>query len=99
LAPLVIFGASLGLLMVLSGLGCEVGGTVARWSRWVALPFNDFPPTRLLMIVGVVLAQFATGNRLVRLVLASVARYVQLESRSRRIGSRADACWALWSVC
>ena len=72
LAPLVVFGASLGLLMVLSGLGCQVGGTVARWSTWVALPFNDFPPTRLLMIVGVVLAQFATGNRLVRLVLASV---------------------------
>ena len=72
LAPLVVFGASLGLLMVLSGLGCEVGGAVARWSKWVALPFNDFPPTRLLMIVGVVLLQFATGNRLVRQVLASV---------------------------
>jgi hypothetical protein len=72
LAPLVAFAASLALLTVLSGWGCEVNGIVARWSRWVALPLNHFPPTRLLMIVGVVLLQFATGNRLVRLVLASV---------------------------
>lgn len=72
LAPLVAFAAALALLTVLSGWGCEVNGIVARWSRWVALPLDHFPPTRLLMIVGVVLLQFATGNRLVRLVLASV---------------------------
>jgi hypothetical protein len=72
LTPLVVFAASLALLTVLSGWGCEVNGVVARWSGWVALPLNHFPPTRLLMIVGVLLLQFATGNQLVRLVLASV---------------------------
>jgi hypothetical protein len=71
-APLAVFGTSLGLMMALSGWTAEVSGVVARWSRWAALPVNDVPPTRLLMILGVVLLQFATGNRLVRLVLASV---------------------------
>jgi hypothetical protein len=56
----------------MSGWGSEAGGGVAGWSKWVALPINKVRPTRLLMTVGVVLSQFATGNRLVRLVLASV---------------------------
>ena len=45
---------------------------VARWSAWVQLPLHGVAPSRLLMIVGVVLVQFATGNQLVRLVLGSV---------------------------
>lgn len=48
------------------------GGRVRGTVRAVALPVNAVPPTRLLMIIGVVLFQFATGNQLVRLVLASV---------------------------
>ena len=35
LAPLVVFAAAVGLLIVLSGFGSEAGGLVARWSAWV----------------------------------------------------------------
>lgn len=70
--PLAVLGAALALLIVLSGWASAVNGVVARWSTWVQLPFSGAGPTRVLMIVGVVLLQFATGNQLVRLVLASV---------------------------
>jgi hypothetical protein len=71
-APLAVFGAALALLAVLSGWSSTVGGVIARWSAWVHLPLNHVTPTRLLMIVGVVLVQFATANQLVRLVLGCV---------------------------
>ncbi len=71
-APLAVFAAALVLLTVLSGWSSAVNGAVARWSGWVQLPLHHVTPTRLLMIVSVVLAQFATGNQLVRLVLGSV---------------------------
>lgn len=71
-APLAVFAAALALLTVLSGWSSPVDGVVARWSGWVHLPLNHVAPTRLLMIVGVVLVQFATANQLVRLVLGSV---------------------------
>jgi hypothetical protein len=71
-APLAVFAAALVLLIVLSGWSSAVNGLIARWSAWVQLPLSHVTPTRLLMIVGVVLLQFATGNQLVRLVLGSV---------------------------
>lgn len=71
-APLAVFAAALAALIVLSGWCSPVGGLVARWSTWVQLPLSHVTPTRLLMILGVVLMQFATGNQLVRLVLGSV---------------------------
>ena len=71
-APLELFAVALALLIVFSGWSSSVSGIVARWSAWVQLPLNHVTPTRLLMVVGVVLAQFATGNQLVRLVLGSV---------------------------
>ncbi|OBH36334.1 hypothetical protein A5690_08900 [Mycobacterium intracellulare] len=71
-AALAVFGAALALLMVLSGWSSPTSGAIARWSSWVHLPLTHVTPTRLLMIVGVVLAQFATANQLVRLVLGSV---------------------------
>ncbi|OBF54165.1 hypothetical protein A5787_05310 [Mycobacterium sp. 852002-50816_SCH5313054-b] len=71
-APLAVFAAALVLLIVLSGWSSAVGGVVGRWSGWVQLPLSHVTPTRLLMILGVVLVQFATGNQLVRLVLGSV---------------------------
>jgi hypothetical protein len=71
-APLAVFAAALVLLTVLSGWSSPVSGVVARWSTWVQLPLSHVTPNRLLMIVGVVLVQFATGNQLVRLVLGSV---------------------------
>lgn len=71
-APLAVFAAGLAVPTVLSGWSSAVSGVVARWSGWAHLPLSHVPPTRLLMVVGVVLVQFATANQLVRLVLGSV---------------------------
>jgi len=71
-APLAVFAAALAMLTVLSGWSSGVQGVVGRWSSWVHLPLDHVTPTRLLMVGGVVLVQFATGNQLVRLVLGSV---------------------------
>ena len=72
-APLALFVAAVGLLIVLSGWGSDVDGLVQRWSTWVDLPaLGQVGPDRLLMIVGVVLLQLVTGNQLVRLLLGSV---------------------------
>ena len=69
-APLAVFGIALRLLILLSGWASDVGGLVERWTSWVDIPgIGDVGPNRLLMVVGVVLLQFVTGNQLVRLVL------------------------------
>jgi hypothetical protein len=71
--PLVVFGAAVGLLILLSGWGSDVAGLVARWSTWVGLPgIGSVGPDRALMVTGVVLLQLVTGNQLVRLMLGSV---------------------------
>ena len=71
--PLAVFGIALTLLILLSGWASDVGGLVERWTSWVEVPgVGDVSPGRLLMVVGVVLLQFVTGNQLVRLVLGSV---------------------------
>ncbi|MGV0835558.1 hypothetical protein [Mycolicibacterium thermoresistibile] len=73
LAPLTVFGFAVAVLVTLSGWGSDVGGPVGRWSAWVDLPgATELDPDRVLMVVGVVLLQLATGNQLVRLVLAAV---------------------------
>jgi hypothetical protein len=73
LAPLAVFGAAIGALILLSGWGSEVTGLVQRWADWSGLPGLDHVgPDRMLMVVGVVLLQLITGNQLVRLVLGSV---------------------------
>jgi hypothetical protein len=68
-----MIGGGVTLLILLSGWGSPVDGLIGRWSVWSGL-FGDHPvdPDRLLMIAGVVLAQLATGNQLVRLILGSV---------------------------
>jgi hypothetical protein len=68
-----MFGGGVTLLILLSGWGSPVDGLIGRWSVWSGL-FGDHPvdPDRLLIIAGVVLAQLATGNQLVRLILGSV---------------------------
>ena len=72
-APLAVFGFAILALILLSGLGSDVGGLIARWVSWAAIPgIGTVAPNRLLMIVAVVLLQFLTGNQLVRLVLGSV---------------------------
>ncbi|MDT5019109.1 MAG: hypothetical protein QOD39_5269, partial [Mycobacterium sp.] len=73
LTPLVVFGVAVGLLILLSGWGSDVGGLVQRWAGWAQLPgLGQLSPNRLLMVVGVVLLQMVTGNQLVRLVLGTV---------------------------
>ncbi|BBY81706.1 hypothetical protein H7I53_08795 [Mycolicibacterium pulveris] len=73
LTPLVVFGVAVALLLVLSGLGSDVGGLAQRWFTWVGLDGIDgVDADRLLMIIGVVLLQVVTGNQLVRLVLGAV---------------------------
>ncbi|HEX2284631.1 MAG TPA: hypothetical protein VHI10_07365, partial [Mycobacterium sp.] len=62
LTPLVIFGAAVGVLILLSGWSSDVGGVVARWPSWVGIAVD---PDRLLMVIGVVLLQLVTGNQLV----------------------------------
>lgn len=71
-APVAVLAAALVSLTVLSGWSSPVAGAIARWSAWAHLPLSHVPPTRALMVVGVVLVQFATANQLVRLVLGSV---------------------------
>ncbi|OBB06263.1 hypothetical protein A5662_10300 [Mycobacteriaceae bacterium 1482268.1] len=72
-APLAVFGVTVATLILLSGLASDVGGLVARWSAWVDVPgIGGVGPNRLVMVVGVALLQFVTGNQLVRLVLGSV---------------------------
>jgi len=70
--PLAVMVSALAVLIVLSGWGSHVGGLAARWATWVPLPLGGVAPTRILMVVGVVLLQLATGNQLVRLVLGTV---------------------------
>ncbi len=70
--PLAVMVIALAALILLSGLGSHAGGLAARWAHWVALPLGSVTPTRILMVVGVVLLQLATGNQLIRLVLGAV---------------------------
>ncbi len=72
-APLAVFGIALAALFLLSGWDSDVAGLAGRWTSWVDAPgIGGVSPNRLLMVVGVVLLQFGTGNQLVRLVLGSV---------------------------
>ncbi|ARG57299.1 MULTISPECIES: hypothetical protein [Mycobacterium] len=54
---LAVMVVGLAVLTTLSGLGSHAGGVAARWAQWVALPLGTVTPTRLLMVVGVVLLQ------------------------------------------
>lgn len=71
--PLAVFAGALTTLVLLSGWGSDVGGLIERWATWADLPGTaEVSADELLMVVGVVLLQFVTGNQLVRLVLGSV---------------------------
>jgi len=72
-APLVLFLTAVVALATLSGLGSPVAGVVEAWSGWVAVPgLQSAEPSRIVIVVGVVLLQLVTGNQLVRLLLGSV---------------------------
>ncbi|GLP79250.1 hypothetical protein [Mycobacterium antarcticum] len=67
--PLTVLGVAIVTLFLLSALGSDVAGLIAHWLTWVGL---DASPNRMLMVLGVMLAQLATANAVVRLVLGSV---------------------------
>lgn len=67
--PLSVFGLAVVVLFLLSALGSDVSGPIARWLDWAGYGAS---PNRTVMVVGVLLTQLATANELVRLVLGSV---------------------------
>jgi hypothetical protein len=70
--PLLVLGAALVLLWLLSPAAPTAGGPVQQWldSGPVAVP-DPVTADRLLLLVGVLLVQLSTGNVVVRLVLAA----------------------------
>jgi hypothetical protein len=72
--------AALGWLAVgalwcvaLSGWASEPAGLLERWVEWADVPFlGGATPQRVLLVLGLGLANLATANVLVRLVLVSV---------------------------
>ncbi len=70
-APLIVFGAAVAILLSLSGFSSPVAGPIQAWWGWTPLDRLG-EPDRLVMTVGVILLQLATGNQLVRLILAAV---------------------------
>jgi hypothetical protein len=59
--------------VALSGWASAPGGLLGQWLEWARLPFlGDAPAERVLVVLGLVLANLATANVLVRLVLLSV---------------------------
>ncbi len=57
----------------LSGWASTPGGLLEQWLTWAEVPFvGAATPQRVLLVLGLVLVNLATGNVLVRLVLVSV---------------------------
>jgi hypothetical protein len=69
--PLVVLGACLAVVVLLSGQAGAAAGPFGEWLAQVPLPvLRDLDPDEALLLAGVVLVQLSTGNVLVRLVLA-----------------------------
>jgi hypothetical protein len=62
------------LLIALSGWASPAGGAFGRWLAWADLPVLDASsdPGAVLLVAGLLLANLATANVVVRLVLVSV---------------------------
>ncbi len=72
-AALASFGAGAVWVVGLSGWASAPGGLLGRWLGWADLPLvAQVGPGRVVLVVGLVLANLATGNVVVRLVLVSV---------------------------
>lgn len=69
-APLILFGAVVAALILLSGFASPVAGPVKSWVEWAPVAAAD--PNRIVLVAGVILLQLVTGNQLVRLLLGSV---------------------------
>jgi len=67
LATLAVGGAA---LVLLSGAVGPVGGPLARWLEWTAVPQRPgLDPDRLVLLAGLFLVQTSTGNLIVRMAL------------------------------
>lgn len=65
--------AGLGVLLACSGAASPVGGPLHDWLAGLDLPAVErTQATHVLLVCGLLLAQFATANVVVRLVLAGV---------------------------
>lgn len=70
---LLLLGGTAVALVALSGLASAPGGLLGDWLGWADLPFsNHLSVERLLLVAGFSIANLATGNVIVRLVLVSV---------------------------
>ncbi|WP_068260848.1 hypothetical protein [Janibacter limosus] len=67
---LAVFAGALLVQLLGSGWAPPVTGWLADWLAWSRLPWQP-EPDRALLLVGLVLVQLATGNRVVRLVLVT----------------------------
>ncbi|USQ78885.1 hypothetical protein NF556_14795 [Ornithinimicrobium faecis] len=68
---LAALAAGTALSVLLSGWATPAGGALGRWLEWTGIEaLAGADPTRVLLLVGLVLAQLSTGNVIVRLVLA-----------------------------
>ena len=72
LRPLAVLGVGLLAFLLMAGLGSPVGGLVARFLDESGLQLEHVSSARALLVVGLFLIQFSTGNEIVRLVLTSV---------------------------
>lgn len=69
--PLLLLGASLSVVILLSPHAGDGGGPLGRWLDAAPLTLlHGTEPGRFLMVLGAVGVQLSTGNILVRLVLA-----------------------------
>lgn len=71
---LAVLGAVAFALVALSGWASSAGGLLASWLAWADLPLLDAAsdPGAVLLVTGLLLANLATANVVVRLVLVSV---------------------------
>lgn len=60
------------LLVAFSGAGSPAGGVIQDWQGGVQLPLVHRETAWLLLVVGLLLVNLATGNLVVRLVLVAV---------------------------
>lgn len=72
LRPLAVLGVGLLALLLMAGLSSPAGGLIARFLHESALQLEHVSAGRALLVVGLFLIQFSTGNEIVRLVLTSV---------------------------
>ncbi|HET7280429.1 MAG TPA: hypothetical protein VFJ22_20335 [Dermatophilaceae bacterium] len=73
LAALGGLAVGVGAMLAFSGYATPAGGSLESWQHWTGFPVLAGKPTdRILLVAGLFMIQFATGNIVVRLVLASV---------------------------